>query len=95
VSIPFDCTLFYDSDTPNTSSTPPDVLYRFAPGSAGIRIHTADATYASDPGSADLTAGSALVYVGADGLPTNPLDPEAVLRATFLWTSNGGVGPSA
>jgi hypothetical protein len=96
VSIPFDGTLFYDSDTPNTSASPPYVLYQFAPGSAGIRIHTADATWASDPGSVDLVASSSVEYINPySGLPTSPDDPDAVRMALLWWASNGGSAPAA
>jgi hypothetical protein len=95
VSIPFDGTLFYVSDTLNPSASPFFAFYQFEPGSAGIRIHTADATYASDPGSADLSMSATLEYLHPSGQPTSPSDPDAVVRAVSYWTSTGGGDPSA
>jgi hypothetical protein len=96
-SIPFAGTLFYDPATPNTSVTPPYVLFEFAPGTAGIRIETAEAVYASDPASADLVAHSLPVWLDANGNPvSSPNDPDAVTQGSqFHWSSFGSNVPSS
>lgn len=93
-SIPFTGTLFYDSDTPNTSAGPPSVLFRFAPGTAGIRIDASGAIYASDPASPDVAANSTPVWLDANGNPTSPNDPDAMPGSLFAWTSFGSNVPS-
>ncbi len=92
--IPFGGMLFYEPGVPNSSMNPESVLYRFPPGSAGIRIDLPDATLSSDPASEDVAAFSIAIYVDANGNPTNPNDPEAIRAALFSWGSFGANLPA-
>src|SRR5262245_52027875 len=91
-SIPFAGTLFYESDTPNTGGNPPAVAYRFAPGTAGIRIETGDVVYASP----EFVASSIPVLFDVYGNPVPPGDPDGVLQGSlFWWTGFGSNVPSS
>jgi hypothetical protein len=87
VSIPFVGMLFYDADTPNTSSNPPVVWFEFAAGSAGIRIDAQGSSYQTDPTTAGMSASTIPTLVDENGNPVPPNDPDAIPASVFLWTS--------